>query len=70
MSGAATAQWKIPKHQLDVAERQAQILRCPIENVDIMMECLKSVNIPNFNHFAIYSAHMTHFLETGTRIRE
>ncbi len=45
MSGAATAQWKIPKHQLDIAERQAKILNCPIESVDLMMDCLKSVNI-------------------------
>lgn len=44
MSGAATAQWKIPNHQLDIAERQAQILHCPIDSLDIMMACLKSVN--------------------------
>lgn len=45
MSGAATSQWKIPKHQLDIAERQAKILKCPTEPIDYMMACLKSVNI-------------------------
>lgn len=45
MSGAATAQWKIPQHQLGIAERQAKILQCPSESIDIMMACLKSVNI-------------------------
>lgn len=45
MSGAATSQWKLPKHQLEIAERQAKILNCPIEPMDTMMACLKSVNI-------------------------
>lgn len=45
MSGAATAQWKLPKHQLDIAERQAKNLNCPIDSTDAMMACLKSVNI-------------------------
>lgn len=45
MSGAATSQWRLPKHQLEIAERQAKILKCPIEPMDIMMACLKSVNI-------------------------
>lgn len=47
MSGAATAQWNIPKHQLDVAERQAQILKCPTDSIDTMMACLKTVNTAN-----------------------
>lgn len=47
MSGAATAQWRIPKHQLEIAERQAKILKCPIDSIDSMMACLKSVKTPN-----------------------
>lgn len=47
MSGAATAQWKLPKHQLEIAERQATILNCPTESIDSMMACLKSVNVLN-----------------------
>lgn len=47
MSGAATAQWKLPKHQLEIAERQAAILKCPTDSIDSMMACLKSVNILN-----------------------
>lgn len=47
MSGAATAQWNIPKHQLDLAERQAQILQCPTDSIDTMMACLKTVQTSN-----------------------
>lgn len=43
MSGAATAQWNIPENQTEIAERQAQILHCPIGSVDKMMACLKTV---------------------------
>lgn len=48
MSGAATAQWKVPKHQLQIAERQAKVLKCPIDSMDVMMDCLKAVIVCEF----------------------
>lgn len=43
MSGAATAQWKIPTHQMDLFEKQAKILNCDDESIDKVMRCLKQV---------------------------
>lgn len=68
MSGAATAQWKLPKHQLEIAERQAKILKCPIDSIDSMMACLKSVNFSNLFYLFELSTERI-FLETSTRIR-
>lgn len=43
MSGAATAQWTIPKHQLNLTKKQARILNCPDHSISQMMKCLKQV---------------------------
>lgn len=43
MSGAATAQWKIPNEQFDLAKRQARVLGCSDESVAKIMDCLKKV---------------------------
>lgn len=42
MSGAATAQWDIPTHQLELVERQARALKCPDDTIENMMECFKN----------------------------
>lgn len=47
MSGAATSQWHIPKEQLYLAKKQAQLLKCSDESVESMMECFKTVNFIN-----------------------
>ncbi|KAJ6649255.1 Juvenile hormone esterase [Pseudolycoriella hygida] len=60
MSGAATAQWKIPRHQLDVAERQAKILRCPIDSIDSMMSCLKSRPAQDFGNSLVNMFEYSH----------
>lgn len=44
MSGAATAQWDIPKHQLDLTKKQARLLNCPDHSIAMMMKCLKQVD--------------------------
>ncbi|XP_035786941.1 esterase FE4-like [Anopheles albimanus] len=41
MSGAPTAQWDVPEHQLELAQKQAVLLGCPITTVTEMMECLR-----------------------------
>lgn len=43
MSGSAAAQWDTPKHQLDLAKKQARLLNCPNDDVKEMMKCLKQV---------------------------
>lgn len=43
MSGAATAQWDIETNQLDLVKKQAQLLRCPDNNISDMLKCLKQV---------------------------
>lgn len=45
MSGSAVAQWEIPNDQLDLAKQQARLLGCPDDNVELIMQCLKSVII-------------------------
>lgn len=43
MSGAGTGQWEVPKDQLELAKRQARILGCPDDNVELIIHCLKTV---------------------------
>lgn len=43
MSGAATAQWEVAPHQLDVAKKQARLLHCPDNHIPDMLICLKQV---------------------------
>lgn len=43
MSGASTAQWKLPNDQLDLARKQARVLSCPDDNIKEMMNCLSKV---------------------------
>lgn len=44
MSGAATAQWQVPREQLEVAKRQARVLGCSDESVEMIMDCLNKVS--------------------------
>ncbi|KAG4073007.1 hypothetical protein HA402_009426 [Bradysia odoriphaga] len=60
MGGAATAQWKIPKHQLEIAERQAKILDCPIDSMDAMMDCLKSRPARDFGNSLVNMFEFSH----------
>lgn len=43
MSGASTAQWELPNDQMELAKRQARVLNCSDANVELIMQCLKSV---------------------------
>lgn len=44
MSGAGTAQYEVPNDQLEVTKRQARLVGCPDDNVELIMQCLKLVN--------------------------
>ncbi|EDW12231.1 juvenile hormone esterase [Drosophila mojavensis] len=41
MSGAATGQWSLPEHQMDVAKKQAALLQCNTRDLKEMMLCLR-----------------------------
>ena len=43
LSGAITPQWKIGLDQLDLARKQARLVKCPDDNIDAMVNCLKQV---------------------------
>lgn len=43
MSGAATSQMVIAGEQLALARRQAKLLGCSVESVNVMVECMKLV---------------------------
>lgn len=43
MSGSATAQWTLPKNQLNLVRKQARVLNCPDNSISQMMKCLKQV---------------------------
>lgn len=44
MSGAATGQWSLPLHQMDVAKKQAALLQCNTEDLGDMLHCLRGVS--------------------------
>lgn len=44
MSGAATGQWSLPHHQMDVAKKQAALLQCNTEDLNDMLHCLRGVS--------------------------
>lgn len=48
MSGSAVHQSSIPKHQKNLAIKQAQILNCPIDSVENMFKCLKTKPAQDF----------------------
>ncbi|XP_026844879.1 venom carboxylesterase-6 [Drosophila persimilis] len=41
MSGAATGQWTLPEHQMEVAMRQATLLSCHTDNTTEMIDCMR-----------------------------
>lgn len=45
MSGAATGQWSLPEHQMDVAKKQAALLQCNTRDLKEMMLCLREVSM-------------------------
>lgn len=45
MSGAATAQWDIPNHQMELTKKQARLLKCPDNSIAMMMRCLMQVGL-------------------------
>lgn len=51
MSGAATAQWKVPTEQLDLAKRQARVLGCSDQSVSEIMDCLNKVAIEKIHRW-------------------
>lgn len=46
MSAAATAQWEIPAHQMELVERQASVFGCSNETLAIIMDCFNNVCMP------------------------
>ncbi|KAK5649724.1 hypothetical protein RI129_000753 [Pyrocoelia pectoralis] len=42
MSGSALAQWEIPNHQFDLAQKQARLVGCPDDNSLNIVNCLKT----------------------------
>lgn len=45
MSGSATSQWTIPNEQLDLAKKQARLLKCPNGSIGEIMDCFKTVSL-------------------------
>lgn len=43
MSGSATGQWELPQEQMELAKRQAVLLKCPVRNITEMMDCMQEV---------------------------
>lgn len=41
-SGSFIGNWPIPKHQMGLAKRQANVLGCPDSSSEIIMDCLKN----------------------------
>lgn len=48
MSGSATSQYPTPVEQMALAQRQAQLLNCPVEPMPEMMACMKKANATDF----------------------
>ncbi|KAM7359455.1 uncharacterized protein ACRADG_012788 [Cochliomyia hominivorax] len=48
MSGTPLAQFKYQTHQLDLAERQARLLNCPVKPIKEMIKCLKTKPMMDF----------------------
>lgn len=48
MSGSATSQFPMPSEQLVLAQRQAELLECPVEPMAEMMACMKKANASAF----------------------
>ncbi|GBP64399.1 Esterase FE4 [Eumeta japonica] len=42
MSGPPTAQWDTPPHQRHLAEKQAQLVGCPTDSIDVIVNCLRT----------------------------
>lgn len=47
MSGAATAQWELPTSQLELAKKQASLLKCDTQSISSILKCLKQVFCDN-----------------------
>lgn len=42
MSGSNVGNWPVPKHQLNLAQKQARLVGCPETNSKEIMKCLKT----------------------------
>ncbi|KAJ3646359.1 hypothetical protein Zmor_023949 [Zophobas morio] len=40
-SGSALGHWPLPRHQLDLAKKQARIVGCPDDNATVVIDCLR-----------------------------
>ncbi|GBP64398.1 Esterase FE4 [Eumeta japonica] len=58
MSGPPTAQWDTPPHQRHLAEKQAQLVGCPTDSIDVIVNCLRTTpweDLGNsLNGFAVF----------------
>ncbi|XP_075152889.1 juvenile hormone esterase [Haematobia irritans] len=59
MSGSATGQWELPEDQLYLAERQANLLKCPVANITEMVDCMKH------KHYLEYANTLNQMFEFG-----
>ncbi|XP_065371729.1 juvenile hormone esterase-like [Calliphora vicina] len=48
MSASPVSQFKYKTHQLDLAEKQARLLNCPVESTKEMVKCLKMKSMMDF----------------------
>ncbi|BFF93859.1 venom carboxylesterase-6 [Drosophila madeirensis] len=59
MSGAATGQWTLPEHQMEVAMRQATLLNCPTDNTTEMIDCMRG------KHYLEYANSLPRMFDFG-----
>ncbi|XP_034666710.1 venom carboxylesterase-6 [Drosophila subobscura] len=59
MSGAATGQWTLPEHQMEVAMRQATLLNCHTDNTTEMIDCMRG------KHYLEYANSLPRMFDFG-----
>ncbi|XP_017854015.1 venom carboxylesterase-6 [Drosophila busckii] len=59
MSGAATGQWTLPTHQMDLVKKQATLLHCNTEQISEMLDCLRG------KHYLEYANSLNSMFEFG-----
>uniref|UniRef100_A0A182NP54 Carboxylic ester hydrolase n=1 Tax=Anopheles dirus TaxID=7168 RepID=A0A182NP54_9DIPT len=48
MSASPTAQWEVPNHQIELAQKQAILLGCDIKSIPVMIKCLREKSMDDF----------------------
>ncbi|XP_058065623.1 juvenile hormone esterase [Anopheles bellator] len=50
MSGSPASQWEVPNHQLELAQKQANLLDCDTQSIPVMLECLRQKPSEDFSN--------------------